>query len=93
MEPERRVVMVDVVEILLELEATGFTNGGKVTRGRVVRTIPGGDLICQVDDGVKGVTEPKGTFKSVDDARTAIIDYWKRCNVALESHFWNSNGR
>ena len=85
--------MVDVVEIVLELEAAGFTNGGKVTRGRVVRKIPGGELICQVDDRVRGVSEPKGTFETVDEARAQLIDYWKRCNTALESDFWSPTGR
>ena len=85
--------MVDVVEIVLELEASGFINSDRTTRGRVVRKIPGGELICQVDDTVRGVSKPTGPFESVDEARGALIDYWKRCNVALESNFWNPNNR
>ncbi len=67
--------MVDVVEIVLELEASGFINSDRTTRGRVVRKIPGGELCCQVDDGVRGAPEPNGTFETVDEARAAIIDY------------------
>lgn len=85
--------MVDVVEIALELEASGFINSGRSTRGRVTRTIPGGELTCQVDGGVRGVPEPSGTFDTVDKARAAIIDYWKRCNTALESDNWKPTGR
>lgn len=86
--------MVEIVEVVLELEAAGFiNNGSKVTRGRVVRTIPGGALSCQVDDRVDRVLEPKGSFDSVDDARAAIIDYWQKCNIALESNFWKPTGR
>jgi hypothetical protein len=93
MEPEGRVDMLNVVEIVLELEASGFINNGKVTRGRVVRTIPGEELTCQVDDWVKGVSKPNGPFKTVEDARAALLDYWKKCNVALESNFWAPSGR
>lgn len=85
--------MVGIVEIVLELEASGFINGGKITRGRVVRRIPSGELICQVDDGVRGVTEPSATFETVEDARAEIISYWGQCNKALESNFWNPKGR
>lgn len=86
--------MVEIVEIVLELEATGFiNNGSKVTRGRVVRMVPGGALGVKVDDGIKGTPEPEGPFASIDDARAAIIDYWKKCNVALEFHSWNPKGR
>lgn len=85
--------MVDVVEIVLELEASGFINSDRTTRGRVVRKIPGGELSCQVDDGVRGAPEPSGTFETVDKARDAIIDYWKRCNTALESDHWKPTGR
>ena len=85
--------MVDVVEIVLELEASSFINGGKITRGRVVRRIPGGQLTCQVDDGVKGVSEPGATFETVEDARAAIIFYWGQCNKALESNFWKPKAR
>lgn len=85
--------MVGIVEIVLELEASGFINGGKITRGRVVRRIPSGELICQVDDGVRGVTEPSATFETVEDARAAIISYWGQCNKALESNFWNPKAR
>jgi len=81
--------MVDVVEIVLELEASGFINSDRTTRGRVVRKIPGGELICQVDDGVRGATEPKGIFETVDEARAAILEYWNRCNTALQSQHWN----
>ncbi|MBJ2265144.1 hypothetical protein [Pseudomonas sp. MF6787] len=80
--------MVNVVEILLELEASNFNNTGRSTRGRVVRTIPGGDLSCQVDDGIKSVAEPQGTYDSIDDARNALIEYWGKCNIALQSEFW-----
>ena len=83
--------MVNVVEIVLELEASGFINTGKVTRGRVVRAIPEGGLSCQVDDGIRGVAEPQGPFDSVDDARDAVLEYWSRCNTALQSEFWKPN--
>ncbi|MGK9419309.1 hypothetical protein ACSSUR_24650 [Pseudomonas cedrina] len=85
--------MVDVVEIVVELEASGFINGGTITRGRVVRRVPGGELICQVDDGVKGVAVPSAAFEKVEDARAAIISYWDQCNKALESNFWNPKAR
>lgn len=80
--------MVKVVEIVLELEASEFINSGKTTRGRVVRCSPGGELKCQVDDNVKGVAEPSGTFDDVSGARDAITDYWDRCNLALQSGHW-----
>ena len=85
--------MVDVVEIVLELEASGFINGGTITRGRVVRRIPSGELICQVDDGVRGVAEPSAAIETVEDARDAIISYWGQCNKALESNFWKPKAR
>jgi len=80
--------MVKVVEVVLELEASGFINSGNVTRGRVVRAIPGGELSCQVDDGIKGVAEPVGAFESVDEARAALLEYWSKCDKALQSGFW-----
>lgn len=85
--------MVDVVEIVLELEASGFINSGKVARGRVIRTIPGGVISCQLDDSIRGATKPAGPFNAVQDARDAIIAYWDRCNVVLESHLWDSTSR
>lgn len=85
--------MVKVVEVMLELQASDFINSGKTTKGRVVREIPGGDLSCQLDDRVKGATKPQGPFCSVEDARDAIIQYWDKCNKALESHHWDSDSR
>lgn len=94
MEPDQGALdMVDVVEVVLELEASGFINGGTITRGRVVRRVPGGKLTCQVDDGVKGVAEPGGTFENVEGARAAIVSYWDECNKALESNFWKPKAR
>lgn len=80
--------MVNVVEIVLELEGSGFINTGRATRARVVRSFPGGVLTCQVDDGINGVPEPKGPFESVEMARDAIIEYWDVCNIALQNKFW-----
>ncbi len=80
--------MVKVVEIVLELEASEFINSGRTTRARVVRCSPGGELRCQVDDSVKGVAEPSGSFAHVDEARAAIIAYWKACNEALQNGHW-----
>lgn len=80
--------MVNVVEIVLELEGSGFINTGRATRARVVRSFPDGVLTCQVDDGINGVSEPKGTFENVEMARDAIIEYWDACNIALQKKFW-----
>ena len=80
--------MVDVVEVVLELEASGFINTGGVTRGRVVRTIPGGILACQVDDSIKGVAKPQGPFDNIEEARKAVIEYWDNCNIALRNANW-----
>ena len=85
--------MVDVIEIVLELNASSFINSGKVARGRVIRTIPGGVISCQVDDSIRGATKPAGQFNTVQDAQAAIIAYWDRCNVVLESHNWDSTDR
>jgi hypothetical protein len=79
---------VKVVEVILELEANEFINSGKVTRGRVLRSIPDGALTCQVDDRIKGVKEPSGEFDHVDEARAALIRYWAECNEALSNTFW-----
>lgn len=64
--------MVKVVEVVLELEASCFLRGGKVTRARVFRAIPSGFLACQVDDSVNGVSAPQGVYTSIDEARAAI---------------------
>lgn len=81
--------MVKVVEVVLELEATGFINSGKVTRGRVIRTIPKGDLSCKVDNKIKGVAVPQGVFASIDEARDALLDYWEKCNTAIQNdEYW-----
>lgn len=80
--------MVKVVEVVLELEASGFTKGGKVTRGRVVRAIPSGFLACQVDDSINGVPAPQGVYTSIDEARAAILGYWAKCDAALASEVW-----
>ncbi|MCM8742363.1 hypothetical protein [Pseudomonas koreensis] len=85
--------MVKVVEVVVELEASGFINSDKVTRGRILRSIPDGVLSCEVDDGVRGATKPNGTFESVDDAKSALIAYWEKCNVVLQSHFWEPKSR
>ena len=85
--------MVKVVEVVLELEASGFINSDKVTRGRILRSIPDGALSCEVDDGVRGATKPNGAFQSVEEAKSALIGYWEKCNVALQSHFWEPNSR
>lgn len=82
--------MVKVVEVVLELEASGFIKDGKVTQGRVVRAIPSGILACEVDDSVTGVPAPQGVYSSIDEARAAILDFWAKCNVALESEVWIS---
>ncbi|NUT81779.1 hypothetical protein THH46_20910 [Pseudomonas sp. NA13] len=80
--------MVNVVEIVLELEGSGFINSGQVTRARVVRSFPDGVLTCQVDDGINGVNEPEGDFETIEMARNAIIEYWDRCNTALHKKYW-----
>jgi len=82
--------MVNVVEVVLELRADGFINSDRVTAGRVVRATKTGEITCQVEAKVRGVALPQGPFAHVDHARAAILDFWEKCNKALEAHpYWD----
>ncbi len=81
--------MVNVVEVVLELRADGFINSGRVTAGRVVHATKPGLFTCQVEATVKGVPLPDGTYGQVDEARAALLDFWAKCNKALENYpYW-----
>ncbi len=82
--------MVNVVEVVLELRADSFINSGRVTAGRVVQSTKSGVFSCQVEATVKGVALPAGPYSHVDEARAALLDFWERCNKALENYpYWS----
>lgn len=81
--------MVNIVEVVLELQADGFINSGRTTRGRVLRVIQTGKFTCQVEARVKGVDLPEGPYANLDEARIALMAFWDKCNIALESNpYW-----
>lgn len=81
--------MVDVVEIVLELKASGFAHIGRGTQGRVVRLLGDGLYEVEVDGSVTGVPLPSGQFSTVDQARDALVAYWDACDQSpRKSHGW-----
>ncbi|NQD72902.1 hypothetical protein [Pseudomonas sp. CM27] len=76
--------MLDVVEVVIELQAEGFINSDRQTAGKVVRHLGTGAFSCRVEASVKGVPQPKGPYASEDEARRALIQFWENCNKALE---------
>lgn len=57
--------------------------------GRVVHATKPGLFTCQVEATVKGVPLPASTYGQVDEARAALLDFWAKCNRALENYpYW-----
>lgn len=77
--------MVHVVEVIAELKAGGFANVGQGTRGRVVRVVGEKEFAIEVDDTVKGVAIPSGSFDNADEAKDVLVQFWEECGQAIEN--------
>ncbi|HAL67340.1 MAG TPA: hypothetical protein DCP84_06650 [Pseudomonas sp.] len=75
---------MDVIEIVAELRAGNFMNGVGPTAGRVVQLLGDSRFTIEVDHSVKGVELPLGAYSTVDQAKYVIIDFWRKCEEALE---------
>lgn len=71
------------MEVVATLHAEGFMNSGRVASGKILKVLPNGPYRLQVEETVKNVPEPTGSFDSEEDARSALIDFWSECNRAL----------
>lgn len=78
--------MVQVYEVIAELKAVEFINVGRGTQGRVIRLLGEEQFRIEVDDSVKGVGIPEGPFDTADEAKAALVQFWSKCNVALQNN-------
>ncbi|WP_153046058.1 hypothetical protein [Pseudomonas sp. MF6396] len=86
--------MIEVIEIVAELRAGNFANGTSRTAGRVVQVVGHHRFFVEVDHSVEGVDLPASAYGSVDQAKHAIVDYWRRCEQALDdmpNREWRKN--
>jgi len=72
------------MEVVAELSGKGFANSGQVTTGKIMKVIPQGPFLCDVEEAMKGVAKPDGEFASIEDAKTALIKFWDDCDKALQ---------
>lgn len=77
--------MVKIAEVVLELTAEEFMNTGRGTKGRVVRDLHDGKFTIQVDDQVRKVNLPSGSFGTEEEAKIALLEYWGRCDEEFVS--------
>lgn len=76
--------MINIMEVVSELRADGFTKSDEATAGRVVKNIVTGKYTCQVAATITGVTRPSGLYTTEQEARGALIEFWSACDQALE---------
>lgn len=74
--------MIEVKEVVFELSADGFMNSGGVT-GRVLCSLSSGMFSCASDRIVRRVSFPEDDYSTAEEARSALIDYWQRCDEKL----------
>ena len=77
--------MVKIAEVVAEFSAEGFSNTGKQTMGRVLRDVHAAVYSFQVDDEARGLSTPSGEYASEDAARSALFEYWEKCEEALKA--------
>lgn len=76
--------MVKIAEVVVEFSAEDFSNTGKQTRGRVLRDVHSGVFTIQVDDEVRKLSAPRVNYTSEEDARAALLEYWRQCEEELK---------
>lgn len=74
--------MVKIAEVVVELVAEDFSNSGKRTKGRVL--FDNDVFTIQVDDEVRNVPAPTKNYRSEQDAKAAVVDYWRQCEEELK---------
>lgn len=77
--------MIEVIEIIAELRAGNFANRANSTSGRVLKVLGDNRFFVEVDDVVKGVELPASAHSSEELAKHSIIEFWRRCDDALEN--------
>jgi hypothetical protein len=76
--------MVKIAEVVVELYAEGFSHSGKQTKGRVLFDLHTAAFTIQVDDEVRNLSAPTEDFYSEEDAKAALLDYWRQCEEELK---------
>lgn len=77
--------MLVIKEVIATLQAKGFTNGDRSVSGKIVRELPDGPFSIEVAEGATGVKDPAGRFATEQDARDALMQFWKDCEHKLST--------